>query len=550
MAVKDLETTSAFAIDEFLASEAEKDLLRFSTAGSVDDGKSTLIGRLLYDSRNVYEDQVRAVTGPQAGDRQPVIDFALLTDGLRAEREQGITIDVAYRYFSTRRRKFIIADTPGHEQYTRNMATGASTADLAIILIDARKGIQVQSRRHAYIASLLGIRHLVAAVNKMDLVDFSEAVYTRIESEFRDIASSFGNAAVTTIPVSALDGDNVVEPSTRTPWYIGQTLLEHLEHVPVWTETHTQPMRFPIQRVIRPNQNFRGFAGQIAAGTLRKGDTVLALPSGRTSRIASITTFDGELQQASAPLSVAVTLEDELDISRGDLLAELSQPPQHATTIEASLVWFDTQRLETHRPYLVKHSSQLLPARVTRVQFRTNIQTLAEEAVNSLQMNDIGVVDIQLTRQMYFDPYSINRALGSFILIDPQSNATLAAGMIRQAHKTDASAFRHKPALILFTSEDASGINIDALENELVGAGIEVVRTRSTNTATLRALVTLGLVVLVAQPLANQTGELLHADNIADKIAILNAADFVSIPLLVERLLQSNVPGDAERQEQ
>ena len=276
MQLEEVESTNAFDIDDFLAAEAEKDLLRFSTAGSVDDGKSTLIGRLLYDSRNVYEDHVRAVTGTKVGKGQPTIDFALLTDGLRAEREQGITIDVAYRYFSTQARKFIIADTPGHEQYTRNMATGASTADLAIILIDARKGIQVQSRRHAYIASLLGIRHLVAAINKMDLIDFSEVVYSQIESEFREIVRSFGNAELKTIPVSALEGDNVVERSLRTPWYSGPTLLEHLEQVSVWTDGRTKPLRFPVQRVIRPDQNFRGFAGQISAGTLRKGQTIIA----------------------------------------------------------------------------------------------------------------------------------------------------------------------------------------------------------------------------------------------------------------------------------
>ena len=273
----------------------------------MDDGKSTLIGRLLYDSRNVYEDQVRAVTGTPVGQRQPTIDFALLTDGLRAEREQGITIDVAYRYFSTARRKFIIADTPGHEQYTRNMATGASTADLAIILIDARKGILTQSRRHAYIASLLGIRHLVAAVNKMDLVDFAEEVYRGIEADFAALVRQFGmRRRLTVIPVSALDGDNVVERSGRTPWYGGPTLLEHLEEVPVWTDIAARPFRMAVQRVIRPDQNFRGFAGQISAGTVRKGDSIVALPSGRSSRVASITTFDGELEEASAPLSIAV----------------------------------------------------------------------------------------------------------------------------------------------------------------------------------------------------------------------------------------------------
>jgi len=278
---------TSFAIDTFLAAEAAKDLLRFSTAGSVDDGKSTLIGRLLFDSRNVYEDQVRAVTGKQVGLQKPAIDFALLTDGLRAEREQGITIDVAYRYFSTQRRKFIIADTPGHEQYTRNMATGASTADLAIILIDARKGILTQSRRHAYIASLLGTRHLVAAINKMDLVDFSEEVYRRLTAELRVLIEQVGGRDLVTIPVSALEGDNVVDRSKRMPWYEGLTLLEHLEQVPAATDSAKQAFRMPVQRVIRPDQNYRGFAGQITAGTVRKGDRITALPSGRSSCVAS-----------------------------------------------------------------------------------------------------------------------------------------------------------------------------------------------------------------------------------------------------------------------
>ena len=544
MPVEELEMNT-FNIDDFLAAEAEKDLLRFSTAGSVDDGKSTLIGRLLYDSRNVYEDHVRAVTGTQAGDRQPTIDFALLTDGLRAEREQGITIDVAYRYFSTQQRKFIIADTPGHEQYTRNMATGASTADLAIILIDARKGIQVQSRRHAYIASLLGIRHLVAAINKMDLVDFSEAVYAQIENDFREIVRSFGGAELKTIPVSALEGDNVVERSTRTPWYSGSTLLEHLEQVPVWTDAHTQPLRFPVQRVIRPDQNFRGFAGQITAGTLRRAQTIIALPSGRTSRIASITTFDGELQTAAAPLSVTVTLEDELDISRGDLLAETERLPQHATAIEASIVWFDAQRLETHRPYLLKHGSQMLPARVTSVHSRTNIQTLANEAVNSLQMNDIGVAEIELTRPLYFDTYTQNRTSGSFILIDPQSNATLAAGMIRHPASSTQSALRHKPVLLYPGIDGKSTIGLDALQNDFLNLGVETVRTLVTATSTLRGLLALGLIVLVERPLDPLTQETLKTDG----LALFNIHDFMSSTKLIEHLRTKGLLATLEGQQ-
>ena len=482
---------ASFAIEEFLAVEAGKDLLRFSTAGSVDDGKSTLIGRLLYDSRNVYEDQVRAVTGKQVGAAKPSIDFALLTDGLRAEREQGITIDVAYRYFSTQRRKFIIADTPGHEQYTRNMATGASTADLAIILIDARKGILTQSRRHAYIASLLGTRHLVAAINKMDLVDFSEEVYRNITRELQALCKQVGAHDLLTIPVSALEGDNVVDRSTRMPWYDGPTLLEHLESVPVWTDAATQAFRMPVQRVIRPHQDFRGFAGQIASGTIRKGDSIVALPSGRSSRVASITTFDGELESASAPLSIVLTLEDELDISRGDLLAEPERLPQEAKSIEASLVWFDAQRLETFRSYLVKHGASTRSARVVRVLHRTDIHTLTEEAVSSLGMNDIGVVELEMTQPIFFRPYAEDRASGSFILIDPQTNATLAAGMIRRAVEGD-----HRPAhrgALLLASESGT---VDLLYAQLIAAGAQVVRTQIDEPSTLEALVALGLIVL------------------------------------------------------
>jgi sulfate adenylyltransferase large subunit len=532
-----LEIESEFAIDEFLTAEAAKDLLRFSTAGSVDDGKSTLVGRLLYDSRNVYEDHVRAITATSPGQRQTTIDFALLTDGLRAEREQGITIDVAYRYFSTQRRKFIIADTPGHEQYTRNMATGASTADLAIILIDARKGVLTQSRRHAYIASLLGIRHLVAAINKMDMVDFSEDVYRSIADDFSAVVRQFSNADVVAIPVSALEGDNVVERSRRTPWYIGPTLLEHLEQVPVWTDAGTRPFRMPVQRVIRPDQSYRGFAGQISTGTVRKGDAVIALPSGRTSRIASITTFDGELDEASAPLSIAVTLEDELDISRGDLLAEPSRPPQHATVIEASLVWFDLQRLETHRPYLLKHGAQTLSARVVSVLHRTNVQTLTDEAVNSLGMNDIGVVEIELTRPLFFDAYAEDRALGSFILIDPHSNATLAAGMICRASAAGDEAPLHKAAVVHFTGDIPSEALMAELEHALVPEGAAVVRTRTTAEKTLRGLLSLGLISLIGGTLDEQA----HQALIADGFAVIDASQFARVSELTIHLRQSGV---------
>jgi sulfate adenylyltransferase subunit 1 len=528
-----LDAGDVFSIEEFLATEEAKDLLRFSTAGSVDDGKSTLIGRLLYDSRNVYEDQIRAVSGTTVGQKQPVIDFALLTDGLRAEREQGITIDVAYRYFATQRRKFIIADTPGHEQYTRNMATGASTADLAIILIDARKGILPQSRRHAYIASLLGVRHMVAAINKMDLVDFSEQVYRDIGRDFSALVAQYGGAELVTIPVSALDGDNVVEPSVRTPWYDGPTLLEHLESVPVWTEIGAQPFRMPVQRVIRPDQSYRGFAGQIASGTVRRGDTITVQPSGRSSRVASITTYDGDLAEARAPLSIALTLEDELDISRGDLLCEAARAPQASAAIEASLVWFNEQRLETHRPYLFKHGAATSPVRITRVAHRLNTQTLDEEAVNSLGLNDIGLVQMELTRAVFFDAYAENRAMGSFILIDPHSNATLAAGMIRRSVAAASQALRYRPALVIFAAASPS---IEMLEQELLAAGAEVVRTAITGEKTLRGLLALGLIVLVEGALLQATLASLAEFTTLDAAEFSSAAEIAALLLRKETL--------------
>jgi sulfate adenylyltransferase large subunit len=498
---------SSFSISQFLAAEQQKDMLRLSTAGSVDDGKSTLIGRLLYDSRNVYEDHVRAVTRSHSGTARTSIDFAQLTDGLRAEREQGITIDVAYRYFSTERRKFIIADTPGHEQYTRNMATGASTADLAIILIDASKGILKQSRRHVYITSLLGISHLVAAINKMDMVDFSPAVFARIEREFTDLVAQLGKAKVKAIPVSALDGDNVVERSLRTPWYSGPTLLEHLENVPARHQLDGTSLRLPVQRVIRPQpnyaqQNFRGFAGQIAAGSVRVGDRVLALPSGRTTRIASISTFDGDLEQANAPQSIAVTLEDEFDISRGDLIASVDNPPESGNGITASLVWFDEKPLDSTRTYLLKHTAQTVSARVTSIRHRINIQTLEEEAVNRLARNDIGLVEIETLRPIFFDRYEQNRTTGSFILIDADTNATAAAGMIQaslagneEREKRSGEEMPH-PAVLLISDGALSA----ALEETLIGAGLSVVRTRIRDANLWRRLQSLGVFTLVDVP--------------------------------------------------
>jgi len=427
-------TATPFSVDEFLAQEREKDLLRFSTAGSVDDGKSTLIGRLLYDTQSVYEDQVRSIEGK--GTTAPgQIDFALLTDGLRAEREQGITIDVAYRYFSTARRKFIIADTPGHEQYTRNMATGASTADAAVVLIDAGKGVLVQSRRHAYIASLLRVRHILVAVNKMDLVGYDENTFRAIERDFQalldQIAEDTGNPVEPVfVPVSALEGDNIVHGSEKMPWYGGPSLLELLESLPSSLDTSNEPFRFPVQRVLRPDHTFRGFAGQIASGTIRPGNKITVLPSGRSAEIERIVTWDGDLAEAHAPLSVTLVLNHELDISRGDLIVAAERPASVVKNVKAALVWMDQRPLERNRRYLLKHTSQTAPAIVSGIEHRTNISTLSREPAETLEMNGIGVVSIRLLRPIALDLYRENRSTGAFILIDPQSNSTVAAGMV------------------------------------------------------------------------------------------------------------------------
>jgi sulfate adenylyltransferase large subunit len=430
-----------FEIGEFLAQEREKDLLRFSTAGSVDDGKSTLIGRLLYDTQSVYEDQVRSIEGK--GTTAPgQIDFALLTDGLRAEREQGITIDVAYRYFSTAKRKFIIADTPGHEQYTRNMATGASTADAAIVLIDASRGVLIQSQRHAYIASLLRVRHVLVAVNKMDLIDYDAAVFRTIELEFRavldQIAKDTGTQVdVHFVPVSALKGDNVVHraagPSSAMQWYEGPSLLELLEALPAASTTHSAAFRFPVQRVLRPDQTFRGFAGQIASGVVRVGDTIAVFPSGREAKIERIVTFDGELDEAVAPLSVTLVLDRELDISRGDLIAGVGAAPVVAHSIKASLVWMDQRPLDVNRRYLLKHTSHTVPAVVSSVDFRVDLGAFQHESAPTLRMNEIGAVSLHLLRPIAVDLYRDNRSTGALILIDPETNATVAAGMVTAA---------------------------------------------------------------------------------------------------------------------
>ena len=409
-----------------------KDLLRFTTAGSVDDGKSTLIGRLLHDSKAVYEDQLDSVKKSRINRSGGAIDFALLTDGLRAEREQGITIDVAYRYFETSARKFIIADTPGHEQYTRNMATGASTADLAVILVDATRGVLPQTRRHAYIASLLGIPNVVAAINKMDLLDYDQDVFLKLRDDLQALASQLEIPSVVSIPISALGGDNVVNRGTKCPWYEGPTLLQYLESVPVRPGVAHESLRFPVQYVIRPDADFRGFAGQVASGTLHPGDEVMALPSRQKARVRSIVTYDGEQAEAFAPMSVTVTLQSEIDLSRGEMLVAPAAPPSVSRHFEAMVVWFNEQPLALERTYLIKHNVRMSRAKATKIRFRVNMQTLERDPARELKMNDIAAVEFESVSPLFFDPYDRNRTTGSFILVDPISNATVGAAMIQR----------------------------------------------------------------------------------------------------------------------
>jgi bifunctional enzyme CysN/CysC len=422
-------------IEAYLHQHEHKSLLRFLTCGSVDDGKSTLIGRLLYDSKMIFEDQLAALeadskkVGTQGGD----IDFALLVDGLSAEREQGITIDVAYRFFSTDKRKFIVADTPGHEQYTRNMVTGASTADAAIILIDARKGVLTQTRRHSYLVSLLGIRHVVLAVNKMDLVDWSRETFDAIVADYRAFADQIGIRAFTAIPMSALKGDNITEPSAKAPWYEGPPLMRWLEGAPVEDIQQDKPFRMPVQWVNRPDLDFRGFSGQIASGVVRPGDRVKALPSGRESTVARIVTFTGDLPQAVAGQSVTFTLTDEIDVSRGDILATAVSPPEVADQFESTLVWFDDEGLLPGRPYLMKIGARIVPVQVGEPKHKINVNTLEKLAARRLELNEIGVCNLSLASPIAFDPYAENKDTGGFILIDRMTNRTVGAGLLHFA---------------------------------------------------------------------------------------------------------------------
>lgn len=428
-------------IKEYLDKDEQKDLLRLLTAGSVDDGKSTLIGRLLFDSKKLYEDQLAALErdSKRMGNAGDHIDYALLCDGLKAEREQGITIDVAYRYFSTNNRKFIIADTPGHEQYTRNMITGGSTANLAIILVDARLGIITQTCRHTFLVSLLGIKHVVLAVNKMDLVDFSEERFNEIVAAYMKFVQPLGIPDVTCIPLSALDGDNVVEKSERTPWYKGISLLELLETVSIGNDHNLTDFRFPVQYVLRPNLDFRGFCGKIASGVVRKGDEVMALPSGKKSRIKSIVTYEGELDYAYPPQAVTLTLEDEIDVSRGEMLVHTGNAPVIDRNFEAMLVWMDEEAMDVDKSFFIKHTTHTGRIRIDSIKYKVDVNTMEHLSVENgrlkqeelpLQLNQIARVTLTAAQPFFFDAYQKNKACGSFILIDPITHNTSAVGMI------------------------------------------------------------------------------------------------------------------------
>ncbi len=422
-------------IHSYLKDYQHRELLRFVVVGSVDDGKSTLIGRLLHDTGQVFEDQLEDARRNSGPDEE--IDFALLTDGLKAEREQGITIDVAYRYFSTTRRKYIIADTPGHVQYTRNMATGASTADVAIILIDARLGVQQQSKRHAYIASLLGIRHLVVAVNKMDVVDYREDVFQSISDEFGSFSDKLDFKDVLFFPVSAKMGDNVVAESDNTPWYDGKTIMEHLETVPIRNDRNFEDFRMPVQYVIRPHQDYRGFAGQVASGTVKPGDPVVVVPSMKESRVKSIDTYDGPLQEAFPPMSITLRLEDEVDVSRGDMLVHPDNIPYKSRHLDAILVWMNDKPLNPTKSYLIKHTTHVVRADINEVVWKSDPNTLNELPTDNLELNDIGFVRWTCHRPMTYDPYKKNRSTGAFIVIDPLTNETMAAGMLQEPERRD-----------------------------------------------------------------------------------------------------------------
>ncbi|OTG75421.1 sulfate adenylyltransferase subunit CysN [Acinetobacter sp. ANC 4169] len=495
----------------YLKQHENKDLLRFLTCGNVDDGKSTLIGRLLYDSKLIYEDQLQAVTrdSKKVGTTGDAPDLALLVDGLQAEREQGITIDVAYRYFSTEKRKFIIADTPGHEQYTRNMATGASTCDLAIILIDARYGVQTQTRRHTYIASLLGIKNIIVAINKMDLVEFSEARFNEIQADYANFVSQLGDRKPSNIiftPISALNGDNVVNKSENTPWYTGETLMGTLESVEINRDTAKRDFRFPVQYVNRPNLDFRGFAGTIALGEINVGDKVVALPSGKSSTVKEIVTFDGNLEHAFAGQAVTLTLNDEIDVSRGNMLIRADQGiPAISRSVKATVVWMADQPLVIGKLYNIKIGTQTVPAKVTGINFRTNVNTLEQMQVDHLELNAIANVTVEFDAPVVFDRYQDSRYTGSFIFIDRLNNVTIGAGMVEEsvewtAHSNPVTAedraarLGQKPASITVSAKALE--NAQALENLLLQQGIVAIAKADLDAAQVALLRETGIAVI------------------------------------------------------
>ncbi len=478
MASPTYETDALIAedIDAYLDQHQNKSLLRFITCGSVDDGKSTLIGRLLYDSKMIFEDQLAALESDskRVGTQGQEIDFALLVDGLAAEREQGITIDVAYRFFATEKRKFIVADTPGHEQYTRNMVTGASTADLAVILVDARKGVLVQTRRHSYLAHLLGIKHLVLAVNKMDLADYSQETFDQIVAEYSAFAEEIGIEEFTAIPISGFKGDNITAaPSDNTPWYSGPSLIDHLETVEIANvAAQEKPFRMPVQWVNRPNLDFRGFSGLIGSGTVKPGDAVRVVPSGKTSSVKNIVTFDGELDEGVAGQSVTLTLEDEIDCSRGDVISAAENPPEASDQFEATIVWMDEDALKPGRGYWLKLASQMVTATIQEPKFEINVNTMQHLAAKTLELNSIGVAEIHTERPITFESYTDSRSLGGFILVDKITNATVGAGMLhfslRRAQNVHwqattitrddhANLKNQKPRVLWFTGLSGSG---------------------------------------------------------------------------------------------
>jgi bifunctional enzyme CysN/CysC len=519
-------------IEAYLRQHEQKELLRFLTCGSVDDGKSTLIGRLLYDTQMIYEDQLKALAKDSArlGTTGGELDLALLVDGLQAEREQGITIDVAYRYFSTTKRKFIIADTPGHEQYTRNMATGASTCDLAVILIDARKGLLTQTRRHSFIVALLGIRHLLVAVNKMDLLDYQQEVFDRIVSDYLNFAAKLKVANIRCIPISALKGDNVVEKSSNMPWYQGPTLLEVLETVEIAKDRNFQDLRFPVQYVNRPHPDFRGFSGTLAAGIVRVGDEIVVLPSGQKSKVKEIVTFDGKLKQAFPPQAITLTLEDEIDISRGDLIVSPSSLPHVADRCQAHIVWMAEKPLVPGRQYTIKHATRLISGSVARILHRIDINTLEETPADQLKMNEIGLCEVAFSAPLAFDLYSRCKGTGAFIFIDRLTNATCGAGMIyaaaagedhrRVTAEERAIRFGQKASIIYLTGSRALELAY-CLERRLFDTGHAAVVLddqvlSGIGPALARALTHAGLIVLWPNktPLPEAEGPVLDAERL------------------------------------